>query len=353
MSRLWNRRVASLDPYVPGEQPAALDLLKLNTNELPYGPSPKALAAIRAACDDTLRLYPDPTSMALRQAIAARFDTTADRVFVGNGSDEVLAHAFCGLVRDDAPLLFADVSYGFYPVYCGLFDQPYREIPLRPDFSIDVDDYRGACGGIAIANPNANTGIALPAEDIERLAVAQPDSTIIVDEAYVDFGAQSAVSLTHRHDNILVVQTVSKSRALAGLRVGYAIGHPDLIEGLTRVKDSFNSYPLDRLAQIGAAAALEDTTWLNEATGRVIETRAQLAASLNDRGFHVLPSCANFILVQHPTHRAADIQQHLRDRHIIVRRLSHPRIQNWLRISIGTNQDSGRLLSALDDFRTF
>lgn len=351
MSRLWNRRVAALDPYVPGEQPKALDLLKLNTNELPYGPSPRALDAMRALCDDSLRLYPDPTSLTLREAIAACYATTIDRVFVGNGSDEVLAHAFRGLVRDDAPLLFADVTYGFYPVYCELFDQPYQNIPVRSDFTIDVRDYVAPCGGIAIANPNANTGIALPLEQIEWLARSQPDCTIIVDEAYVDFGASSAMSLTERHDNILVVQTVSKSRALAGLRVGYAVGHPDLIDGLTRIKDSFNSYPLDRLAQAGAAAAIEDAAWLMETTARVVATRDALANALKDRGFQVLPSCANFILVHHEGHSAVNLQRLLRERDIIVRRLSHPRIEDWLRITIGTDRDSDRLLTAIDDIR--
>ncbi|MCQ9154351.1 pyridoxal phosphate-dependent aminotransferase [Acidomonas methanolica] len=351
MSRLWNRRVAALEPYVPGEQPTARDLLKLNTNELPYGPSPRALAALRESCTDTLRLYPDPTSLALRETIGHAYDVTPDRVFVGNGSDEVLAHAFRGLFRDDAPALFADVTYGFYPVYCGLFDQPFETVPLGEDFRIDVRAYDRPCGGIAIANPNANTGIALPVAELAWLARARPDSTLIVDEAYVDFGADSAIRLTRDHDNVLVVQTLSKSRALAGLRVGYAIGHPDLIEGLTRVKDSFNSYPLDRLAQIGAAAAIADSAWLAETTGRVIATREALVRALAQRGFQVLPSCANFILMRHATHSAASLQLRLRERDIIVRRLGMPRIADWLRLTIGTDRDSDRLLAALDDIR--
>ncbi|WP_029604318.1 pyridoxal phosphate-dependent aminotransferase [Kozakia baliensis] len=351
MSRFWNRRVAALHPYIPGEQPNVADLLKLNTNELPYGPSPRALDAMRAACDDTLRLYPDPTAKHLCETIAKTYDVAPDCVFVGNGSDEVLAHAFRGLISDEAPMLFADVSYGFYPVYCGLFDQPYRTIPLNDRYEIDIEDYAGECGGIAIANPNANTGIALSLDSIARLARLQPDRTIIIDEAYVDFGAESTVGLTKEFNNLLVVQTLSKSRALAGLRVGYAIGHPDLIEGLTRVKDSFNSYPLSRIAQAGAAASIEDGTWLEQCTTAVKRTREELSRSLKELGFQVLPSCANFILVHHPRHEASNLSRQLRERSIIVRHLNTPRIQDWLRISIGTDAESARLIEALHDIR--
>lgn len=349
MSRFWNRRVRNLHPYVPGEQPKVTDLLKLNTNESPYGPSPKVLEAIRSAASDDLRLYPDPTATILRDTIATRFGTTADCVFVGNGSDEVLAHAFRALFHDDTPVLFSDVTYGFYPVYCDLFEQPFRHIPLNDDFAIDIDAYTGACGGIIIANPNANTGIALPLEHIETLLKRHPDRTVIIDEAYVDFGAQSAIELTHRHDNLLVVQTLSKSYALAGLRVGFAIGSPELIEGLIRVKDSFNSYPLSRPAQAGAVAAIRDTDWLADITARVIASRDRLVPELENLGFQVLPSCANFILVHHTAHRAGDIAAALRERAILVRHLSTPRIQDWLRISIGTDEACIRLTDALRD----
>ncbi|MEN3166762.1 histidinol-phosphate transaminase [Gluconobacter sp. OJB] len=349
MSRLWNRRVRDLHPYVPGEQPRLADLLKLNTNESPYGPSPKVLEAIRNTASDDLRLYPDPTAADLRDTIATRFGTTVDRVFVGNGSDEVLAHAFRALFHDDAPVLFSDVTYGFYPVYCGLFDQPFRHIPLNDDFTIDIDAYTGDCGGIAVANPNANTGIALPLDQIEALLKRHPDRTVIIDEAYVDFGAQSAIELTHRHDNLLVVQTLSKSYALAGLRVGFAIGSPELIEGLIRVKDSFNSYPLSRPAQAGAIAAIQDTDWLADITARLVASRDRLVPQLQNLGFQVLPSCANFILVHHPEHKAGAIAAALRERAILVRHLSTPRIQDWLRISIGTDDACTRLTDVLRD----
>ncbi|WP_336944942.1 histidinol-phosphate transaminase [Asaia sp. HN010] len=347
MSRLWNPLVADLHPYIPGEQPQFTDILKLNTNELPYGPSPAALKAISEGCDDMLRLYPDPTARDLRRVIAATYGTTEERVFVGNGSDEVLAHAFRALISPDAPMLFADVSYGFYPVYCGLFGQSYREIPLNERFEIDIESYTIPCGGIAIANPNANTGHALPLEALSRLATLQPDRTIIIDEAYVDFGAESAIRLTEEHDNILVVQTLSKSRALAGLRVGYAIGHPDLIEGLIRVKDSFNSYPLSRLAQAGAAAAIADSDWLTHTTGQVMSTRGRFVQRMAGLGFDILPSCANFVLVHHPAYQASALLADLRERHIIVRQLSAPRIRDWLRITIGTDEEMDRLIEAL------
>ncbi|NVN42863.1 histidinol-phosphate transaminase [Asaia siamensis] len=347
MSRFWNPLVADLHPYIPGEQPQFTDILKLNTNELPYGPSPAALEAMKNGCDDTLRLYPDPTARELRRVIAATYGTTEDRVFVGNGSDEVLAHAFRALISPDAPMLFADVSYGFYPVYCGLFGQPYREIPLNERFEIDIESYTIPCGGIAIANPNANTGHAVSLEALSRLATLQPDRTIIIDEAYVDFGAESAIRLTEEHDNILVVQTLSKSRALAGLRVGYAIGHPDLIEGLIRVKDSFNSYPLSRLAQAGAAAAIADEGWLEYTTGQVMATRGRFVQRMAGLGFDILPSCANFVLVHHPAHQASTLLAGLRERHIIVRQLSAPRIRDWLRITIGTDEEMNRLIEAL------
>lgn len=347
MSRFWNPLVADLHPYIPGEQPQFSDILKLNTNELPYGPSPTALAVMKQGCDDLLRLYPDPTARELRETIARTYGTSPDRVFVGNGSDEVLAHAFRGLVAPDAPMLFADVSYGFYPVYCGLFGLTYQEIPLNGRFEIDIDDYNRPCGGIAIANPNANTGHALSLEAISRLADMHPDRTIIIDEAYVDFGARSAIALTETYDNLLVVQTLSKSRALAGLRVGYAIGHPDLIEGLVRVKDSFNSYPLSRLSQAGAAAAIADQAWLLQTTRQVMSTRDRFVQTMSGLGFDILPSCANFVLVHHPEHAASFLLAGLRERHIIVRQLSAARIRNWLRITIGTDEEMNRLIEAL------
>ncbi len=348
MSRFWSARVRTLQPYVPGEQPKIDNLIKLNTNENPYGPSPKALAAIAHASGESLKLYPDPDGTALRQAIAKLYgDIAAEQVFLGNGSDEVLGHAFPALLKQAEPILLPDVTYSFYPVYCGLFDIAYRTVPLDDGFAIRVEDYAQANGGIVIANPNAPTGCALPLSDIARLLDANPDSVVIVDEAYVDFGAQSAVALVNRYPNLLVVQTLSKSRSLAGLRVGFAIGHVDLIEALNRVKNCFNSYPLDRLAIAGATAAIEDREWFERTRQAVMRTRTSLTCDLKSLGFEVLPSAANFVFARHPHHDAEELALALRRRGILVRHFRLPRIEQFLRISIGTNEQCAVLVKAL------
>ncbi|GAB6967584.1 histidinol-phosphate transaminase [Komagataeibacter kakiaceti JCM 25156] len=347
MSRFWSPVVHNLTPYVPGEQPRLANLIKLNTNECPYGPSPRALAAIRAATDDTLRLYPDPTAHALCAAIARAHDVPADHVFVGNGSDEVLAHAFQGLLNHEDPLLFPDISYSFYPVYCGLYGIRHETVALDGGMRIDIAAYRRPCGGIIIPNPNAPTGMALPLSEIRALLADHPDAVVVIDEAYVDFGAETAVALVARHPNLLVVRTLSKSSALAGLRVGYAIGQPDLIAALTRVKDSFNSYPLDRLAQAGAIAAIEDREWLANTRAKIINSRDRLTDSLGKMGFVVLPSQANFVFARHPDHDGAYLASALRERAIIVRHFRTPRIAQWLRITIGTDAECQALVTGL------
>ncbi len=354
MSKFWSPVVHGLTPYVPGEQPGSTgELVKLNTNENPYPPSPLALAAIRAATDSTLRLYPEPTGRALREAIARRFGLQAAQVFVGNSSDEVLAHTFVGLLNHgpERPLLFPDISYGFYPVYCALYDIAHTRLPLAGDFSLRIDDYiEAAAGAVIFPNPNAPTGCALPRAEIERLLVARPDRLLVVDEAYVDFGAESCVPLIAAHANLLVVHTLSKARSLAGLRVGYALGHIDLIEALVRVKDSFNSYPLDRLALAGAAAAIEDTEHFESTRARVITTRERLVPRLAALGFEVLPSLANFVFARHPAHRGAALAAALRERGVLVRRFDQPaRIADFLRITVGTDADCEALLRALAD----
>lgn len=348
MSRFWNPSVNMLHPYVPGEQPQMADLVKLNTNESPYGPSPKALQAIKETANSDLRLYPDPTSSVLREALARQFDLHAGNIFVGNGSDEVLAHAFRALLREDEDIIFADVTYGFYPVYCTLFGLSYRSIPLRQDFSLAVQDYTGPCGGIVIANPNAQTGRAITVDDIEILLKSHSDRVVIIDEAYVDFGADSAVSLIKHYDNLLVVRTFSKSSALAGLRVGYALGDAALIEGLVRVKDSFNSYPLSRLSQAGALASLQDQEWFVKNTKKVMATRERLIPELKALGFDVVPSKANFILINHPDHDAFSLTGLLRKHAILVRHLPDiTRIHQWLRVTIGSDEQCNHLVKVL------
>ncbi|NQY02439.1 MAG: histidinol-phosphate transaminase [Halieaceae bacterium] len=347
MSRFWSKITHALTPYVPGEQPQHAQLVKLNTNECPYPPSPRVMDAIQAISDDSLRRYPDPSSLALRETIAANQGLGIDNVFVGNGSDEVLAHAFQGLLAHEEPLLFPDISYSFYPVWCQLYGLASRTIPLAADFSLDLDDYRAGRGAVIIPNPNAPTGLALPLASIRQLLDQNPDAVVVIDEAYVDYGAESAAALVPEYENLLVVQTLSKSRALAGLRVGFALGNSALIEGLTRVKDSFNSYPLDALAQAAARAAVEDVDYFDECRQQVMATRASLSTALTGLGFEVLPSQANFVFARHPEHDAAKLFAGLRQEGVIVRHWNKPRIDQYLRISIGTESQTQRLLEVL------
>ncbi|WP_027909988.1 histidinol-phosphate transaminase [Pseudomonas sp. URMO17WK12:I4] len=347
MSKFWSPFVKSLVPYVPGEQPKLTKLVKLNTNENPYGPSPKAIAAMQAELNDDLRLYPDPNGDRLKQAVAAYYGVPSTQVFVGNGSDEVLAHAFHGLFQHGKPLLFPDISYSFYPVYCGLYGIQAEPIALDEQFQIRVEDYARPNGGIIFPNPNAPTGCLLALEAVERLLQANPDSVVLVDEAYIDFGGESAISLVSKYPNLLVTQTLSKSRSLAGLRVGLAVGHEDLIEALERIKNSFNSYPLDRIAIAGAAAAFEDRAYFEQTCSAVIDSREQVVAGLQALGFEVLPSAANFIFARHPQRDAASIAASLREQGVIVRHFKQERIAQFLRISIGSPEQNQALLDAL------
>ncbi len=351
MSRFWSPIVHDLKPYVPGEQPRLGGLVKLNTNEHPFGPSPRALEAIRAEATDALRLYPDPNAERLKSAIATRFGLDAAQVFVGNGSDEVLAHVFLALLRHARPVWFPDITYSFYPVYCGLYQIDSRTIPLDAGYRIDPADYLprdgDRAGGIIFANPNAPTGCALPLAEIERIVAGNPECVVVVDEAYVDFGGQSAVGLVDRYPNLLVVHTFSKSRSLAGLRVGYAVGHRALIDALDRVKNSFNSYPLDRLAIAGAVASIEDEAYFQECCTKVIGLRDRLVAGLTALGFEVLPSAANFVFARHPGRDAAELATALREQAVIVRHFAKPRIDQFLRITVGDETQCARLIEAL------
>jgi histidinol-phosphate aminotransferase len=356
MSSFWNPDLQHLSPYVPGEQPKQEGLIKLNTNESPYGPSPKALAAIVACADDGLRLYPDPDAKALKECIARHHDLEAHHVFVGNGSDEVLAHVFLGLLKHPQPLLFPDITYSFYPVYCQLFGIQYQTIPLDAQFAIKLDDYLqktkalGGNGGVIFPNPNAPTGRALPRAAIEAFLTQHNTSVVVVDEAYVDYGTESCVPLVQSNiPNLLITRTLSKSHALAGLRVGYALGHPELIAGLERVKNSFNSYPLGKLAQVGAIAALDDQAHLERITQQVIKTRTQFVKELGALGFECLPSRANFVLTRHPQHTGETLYHALRSRGIIVRHFKAKRIEAYLRITIGTDEQMHSLLKALSE----
>ena len=350
MNRFWNPLVSELTPYSPGEQPRVADLVKLNTNENPLGPSPRVLEAIRAAATDDLRLYPDYEATALRGALAAYHGLAPDQVFVGNGSDEVLAFIFAALLKQDKPLLLPDVTYSFYPAYCRLFGVRYETVALDESMRIHVADYRRPGGAIILSNPNAPTGIALPRAEIARLLADHPDKPVVIDEAYVDFGAETAVPLIKAHPNLLVVQTMSKSRGLAGLRVGYALGDAGLIEGVRRVKDSVNSYPVDRLAQAGAVAAIEDEAYFQAGRATVMANRDTLSQGLAALGFSVLPSAANFVFARHDQRGGADLTAALRQRAVLARHFAKPeRIAPYLRISVGSEGEIERLLSALKD----
>ena len=346
-SPFWSTGIDKLKAYVPGEQPQTDGWVKLNTNECPYPPSPLALAAIREATSDKLRLYPDPNGTALKAVIASQFQLSPAHVFLGNGSDEVLGHAFLGLLKHELPILYPDISYSFYPVWCGLYGIAAKQVPLTADFAVNVADYTQPNGGIVLPNPNAPTGTALSLDQLRALLQANRQSVVLIDEAYVDFGAESAAALIPEFDNLLVVHTLSKSRALAGLRVGFALGHPALIEALARVKDSFNSYPLDRLALAGAQAAIEDTAYLAQLTTAVIQSRDWLVTELAALGFATLPSQANFIFTQHRSQPAATLLAALRAQKILVRHFTKERIANHLRISIGTQAECELLVQAL------
>ena len=353
MSKFWSDVVHKLTPYVPGEQPKFADLIKLNTNENPYGPSPKVIEALKAEAADSLRLYPDPNSDKLKAAIAQNFvlqglDIKPNQVFVGNGSDEVLAHVFQALLKHSRPLLFPDITYSFYPVYCGLYDIPYETIALDKRFNIDIHDYARPNGGIIFPNPNAPTGVPLPLAKIEQLLKQNTHSVVVIDEAYVDFGTESAVKLINTYPNLLVIHTLSKARSLAGLRVGYALGNKNLIEALIRVKDSFNSYPIDRFAEAGAIAAMQDIDYFEQTCAKVVATRQALVNNLKTLNFETLASGANFIFVKHKTHDGEVLAAKLREHHIIVRHFKKPaRIAAYLRITIGTEAQSRNLIEAL------
>lgn len=348
MSRYWSPIVHKLEPYVPGEQPKLANLVKLNTNENPYGPSPKVLEAIHLGVSDQLRLYPDPNASQLKQAIAEYYDVETAQVFVGNGSDEVLAHIFNALLNHDAPLLFPDITYSFYPVYCQLYQIDYQTIPLSNNFEIEVQDYQRNNGGIIFPNPNAPTGRLLALDEVEGLLDVNKNSVVVIDEAYIDFGGETAISLVNKYPNLLVTQTLSKSRSLAGMRIGFAIGHEDLIEALVRVKDSFNSYPIGSLVISAAVETFKDQDYFEQTCQKIIASREWVTNELMALGFEVLPSSANFILAMHPQHDAAALAADLRQQGIIVRHFKQERISQFLRITIGTDEENQQLLAGLD-----
>ena len=357
MSVFWNSHIKNLSPYIPGEQPKDRQFIKLNTNENPYPPSPKVMEAIQRTANERLRLYPDPDCGDLRKAIAARYGVKPEQVFAGNGSDEILAFAFGAFFEsgaESASILFPDITYSFYPVYADLWSIPYRVIPLNDDFSINTAQYLMSSGGVVFPNPNAPTGIAVSLNDILSLAefLEEREKVFILDEAYIAFSGagntQSAVSRINDHPNLLTVHTLSKSASLAGLRVGFAIGDEQLIEGLCHIRDSFNSYTIDRLA-LAAAAAVADAAYYDEINRRVIVTREQTAQSLRELGFSVLPSEANFLFIKPPYVSGADFFAALRERGFLTRHFNKDRISGYLRVSMGTDEEMNAFLDACNE----
>ena len=352
MSQYWSDLVQNLDPYVPGEQPKDKTYIKLNTNENPYPPSPHVVAAIKQAANENLRLYPTPTCNELRTTIAHYHGLKAEQVFVGNGSDELLAFSFLAFFNPGSAILFPDITYSFYPVYCAVFRIDYTLVPLDEDFSIPTEKFLQENGGIIFPNPNAPTGKSLGLQSIAKIAEHNKDQVVIIDEAYIDFGGESAVKLIEHYPNLLIIQTLSKSRSLAGLRVGFAMGHKDLIEALDRVKNSINSYTLDRIALAGALESFKDEGYFQDARQKVIATREKTALRLETMGFYIIPSKANFIFISHPSISAERLYQQLREKGILVRYFKKARIDNFLRVSIGTEEEMEHLIQRVTEIVT-
>ncbi|NPU84084.1 MAG: histidinol-phosphate transaminase [Syntrophaceae bacterium] len=349
MSKYWNEKTKSLEPYTPGEQFKDRKYLKLNTNENPYPPSPLVMETLRQAVNSDLRLYPDPNSEELRATIAGYHGLSTEQVFIGNGSDEILAFAFAAFFSPGREILFPDITYSFYPVYADLFSIHYRLVPVDPDFNIPVEKFMTGNGGIIIANPNAPTGKCLPPAALRQVIEFNNtlDNVVLIDEAYIDFGGESAVELVHEFPNLLVIQTLSKSRSLAGLRVGFAMGHRQLTEGLYRIKNSINSYTIDRLALAGAEAAFQDEAYFQETRQKIINTRERISRELTDIGFKVIESKANFLFISHPTIRAGDLYARLKEMNVLVRYFNKPGIDNHLRVSIGSDEQMTKFLQIL------
>lgn len=339
MKELWSRRIRDMIPYVPGEQPQDRRYIKLNTNENPYPPAPMALEALRAAANADLRLYPDPECVELRRAVAELYGLSPENVFCGNGSDEILSFSFQAFFDKEQPVAFPDITYSFYEVFVKYLDLTAKLIPLREDFSLPVEEFLDCPGGAVLANPNAPTGQWIELEDVERILRANQGRVVILDEAYVDFGCESGVKLIEKYPNLLVVQTLSKSRSLAGLRVGFALGQPNLIAGLRCVRDSINSYTVDRAAAAIAKGAVEDRAYFEETRQKIIHIREKTAKELRELGFWVGESRTNFLFIRHPSKPGKELFTALRERGILVRRWDIPRIQEYLRVSIGTDRE--------------
>ncbi len=339
MSKFLNENLKGLEAYTPGEQPRDKKYIKLNTNESPYPPSPEVIAAVSSDEVADLRLYSDPLCKTLKEKLAARYEVNYENVFVSNGSDESLNFYFMAFCGKDHPVVFPEISYGFYKVFAELYGIPYETIPLCEDFTIDINDYIGIDKNIVIANPNAPTGLALPLSDIERIVRSNPDNIVLIDEAYVDFGGESAVSLTKKYDNLLVVQTFSKSRSLAGARLGYAIGNTEIIADLEKIKYSTNPYNINRLTLVAGAAAIDSDNYFSENCKRIMKTREYTTKELEKLGFTCIPSCTNFIFAKSDKISGLTLYEKLKDKGVLVRHFTTPAICEYNRITIGTDEE--------------
>lgn len=348
MSKYWSEITKNIEPYVCGEQPKDKKYIKLNTNENPYPPSPKVIEAIKAGANEDLRLYPDPNCDELRDTIAEYYELNRDQVFIGNGSDEVLAFSFLAFFNTNEKIIFPDISYSFYPVYAKLYKLDYKLSSLKEDFSINIEDFLGENGGVIIPNPNAPTAKPIGYGDIKKILQHNCDKVVIIDEAYVDFGCESVVNLIKEYSNLLVIQTLSKSRCLAGIRVGFALGQEELIDGLNRIKNSMNSYTIDRVAAKAAVAAIKDEEYFRECVSKIINTRELVSEKLKSFGFEVIPSKANFIFTRHPDIDGEKLFTTLRENGLLVRYFNKPRINNYLRITIGSEEEMNIFLEKLD-----
>ena len=350
MSREWTKNLRNIEPYVPGEQSNDKDIVKINANENPYPPSPKAVEALKSFDTNKLRFYPSANSTKLKEAIAKYYKVDVSNVFVGNGSDDVLAVAFQSFFNSEKPIVYPDLTYSFYPVWCSLFGIKYKNYPVGDDFRINPEDYKEKNGGVVIPNPNAPTSLGEGLDFVEKILNYNQDSVVIIDEAYVDFGGTSSIPLIDKYENLLVTGTFSKSRSLAGLRIGFAIGSKALIDVMEAVKNSYNSYTVDSLSIEMGAASIEDDEYFKSTCKKVIKTRERVTLELEKLGFDVLDSQTNFIFATHNKHNMKSLFEYLKTQKVFIRYFSLPRIENYVRITIGTNEEMDIFLEKTKEF---
>lgn len=350
MSREWTKNLRNIEPYVPGEQSKDKDIVKINANENPYPPSPKAIEVLKSFDTNKLRFYPSANSTKLKEAIAKYYKVDVSNVFVGNGSDDVLAVAFQSFFNSEKPIVYPDLTYSFYPVWCSLFSIKYKNYPVGDDFRINPEDYKEKNGGVVIPNPNAPTSLGEGLDFVEKILNYNQDSVVIIDEAYVDFGGTSSIPLIDKYENLLVTGTFSKSRSLAGLRIGFAIGSKALIDVMEAIKNSYNSYTVDSLSIEMGAASIEDDEYFKSTCKKVIKTRERVTLELEKLGFDVLDSQTNFIFVTHNKHNMKSLFEYLKTQKVFIRYFSLPRIENYVRITIGTNEEMDIFLEKTKEF---